>query len=114
MWDLAVRVKVGLHKQQEFLQVLRSMQRGRKGEQKGTSLRLHEYEEDRTLYDLIARWESEEDAAEYLKGEDFRVLLGAIQVLCEESVIKHKNIPEKLVPHLGILLDSVDCESRAC
>jgi quinol monooxygenase YgiN len=114
MFDFAVRVKVGLHKQQEFLQVLRSMQNDQKGEKGIAIFRLYENEEDRIIYDLIARWETEEDMAKYLSGEDFKVLLGAIQVLCEESEIQYKHVPKNLTHHLGALLDSVDCESRAC
>ena len=108
MYVLAVKVKVHLHKQQEFLQVLRSLQ-GNDGNKEGaTNLELIEDMEDQTSYSLIDRWETEEDLAKYLCGEKYKVLLGALQVLCKESVVQYKLIPENLAHHLDPMLNSAN------
>jgi quinol monooxygenase YgiN len=105
MYILAVKVKVCLHKQQEFLQVLRSLQSDEASEEGQINLRLIEDLEDKTSYKLIDRWETEEDLEKYLCGEKFKVLLGALQVLCEKPVVQYKHIPENLMRHLDPMLN---------
>jgi quinol monooxygenase YgiN len=108
MYVLAVKIKVNPHNQQEFFQVLRSLQGEETGENDGTHLKLLEDGEDRTRYSLIDKWEKEEDLANYLRGEKFKVLLGALQVLCEESVVQYKLIPEDLIHHLEPIFNSAN------
>jgi quinol monooxygenase YgiN len=106
MYTLAVKVKVRLQKQVEFLQALRSLQSEEQGEEVSTNLRFYEDEEDRMAYRLVDRWDTEEDLARYLSGEKFRVLLGALEILCEESEIKYMQIPEHLIHNLEPVLRS--------
>jgi quinol monooxygenase YgiN len=108
MYVLAVKVKVNIHKQQEFLQVLRSLQSDEAGEKGVTNLKLVEEGEDRTCYSLIDRWETEADLTNYLRGEKFKVLLGALQVLCEEAAVQYKFIPENLIHHLEPMFHSAN------
>ena len=85
---VTVQGRVNPEKQDEFLQIIRALS-GDGGGKKGVSgFRLSEDEEDRTAFSLIHEWETEEDLAKYLGGPKFRVLLGALRILCEQSVIE--------------------------
>jgi quinol monooxygenase YgiN len=109
MFELAVQVKVSNHKGEEFLQTLRSLQNDEAGETGATNLRLFKDGEGRSTYRLIHTWETEEELAKYLSGEKFRILLGALRVLCEGSVVKYRHIPENLIHYLQPVLDQPTC-----
>jgi len=113
MYELAVQVKVSFHKREEFLQTLHSLQNDEAGEMGITNLRLFEDGEDRSTYRLLNRWETEQELAKYLNGEKFRVLLGALQVLGEESAVEYRQIPENLIHHLRPMLDLATSRSAS-
>jgi quinol monooxygenase YgiN len=108
MYTIAIKVKVCLYKLQEFLQILSSLQGNAASEGGASNLKLVEDGEDQTCFSLIYRWEAEEDLTQYLRGEEFKVLLGALQILCEESVVQHKLIPEHLIHYLAPMFNSAD------
>ena len=105
MYTLAMKVKVHRFKQQEFLQFFSSFQGDEESKEEAMNLSLIEDAEDRTSYELISRWKTEECLERHLRGETFKVLLGALQVLCEKSVVQEKYIPEKFMHHLEPMLN---------
>ena len=96
---MTVLVKVLPEKREEFLQAMRSLKNG--GKQEGLrKSTLNQAINDETSFSLIYEWETKENLDRYLGAEKFRVLLGALRILCEKSEIKYKHISEKL-PDLG-------------
>lgn len=89
MYVLDVQLRVKAHKRDEFLQTIRSLQFNQDDEEEVMNLRLFEREDDQTAFSLTDLWETEEDFVKCVAGEKFRVLLGALQILCEESEIRY-------------------------
>ena len=91
MITMTVIAKVKPQKQQEFLQALHSLygsgeERKEEGLKKST---LYQEVNEPTGFRLVAEWESQKDLERYLRAEEFRVLLGALGVLCKESEIRY-------------------------
>jgi len=96
MITMTVIMKVKPEKREEFLQALRSLN-GDQEEQEGLKKStLYQEIDDHTGFSLTHEWETQEDCDRYLVAEKFRVLLGALKVLCEKSEIRCGNISEKL------------------
>jgi len=98
MIAMTVIVRVRPEKREELLQAIRSLNNGREkqeGLRKSTSTSCQEIG-DHTGFSVIYEWETQEDLERYLGGEKFRVLLGALRVLCEKSEIRFKHVSEKL------------------
>jgi quinol monooxygenase YgiN len=96
MVTMTVVVKVKPEKLKEFLQALRSLnvdQEEQEGLKRST---LYQEIDDQTGFSLTHEWETQEDCDRYLVADKFRVLLGALKVLCEKSEIRCGNISEKL------------------
>ena len=97
MITMTVIVQLKPHKQQEFLLAIDSLygnkDAGKEEGQKKTTL----YQEvaEPTGFRLIVDWETQKDLEKYLRAEKFRVLLGALGVLCKESQIRYSDLPEK-------------------
>jgi len=97
MITMTVIVQLKPHKQQEFLLAIDSLygtvNGGKEEGLKKTTL----YQEvaEPTGFRLIVDWETQKDMEKYLRAEKFRVLLGALGVLCQESQIRYSDLPEK-------------------
>jgi len=88
---MTVIAHVKPNKQQEFLQAVRTLY-GDGDEEKEKGLKkttLYQEMKEPTGFRLIAEWESQKDMERYLQAENFRVLLGALEVLCQESEIRY-------------------------
>ncbi len=85
-------VKVKPEKREEFLQVLRSLNENQEGLKRSV---LYQEIDDHTGFSLTHEWETQEDCNRYLVADKFRVLLGALKVLCEKSEIRWGSISEK-------------------
>lgn len=88
MVTMTVVVKVRLEKQEEFLQAIRSLSNDQEIHEVLRKFTLYRDTDDHTGFSLIYEWETQEDCERYLGAEKFRVLLGALKVLCEKSEIK--------------------------
>jgi quinol monooxygenase YgiN len=99
MYSIEAKIKVGPYKKLEFQQTISSLQRDEVSENRASNLKLVEDNEDQNYFSLINRWNTEGDLEEYLSGENFKILLGAVQVLCEESVVQYQLIPNILIHH---------------
>ncbi len=76
-------------KETEFFQTifsLRSVNRMTKGFRK---LTLYQDIDDPSRFRLIQEWETQADLESYIDGDQFKVLLGALKVLCEDWKIQN-------------------------
>jgi len=96
MISMTVFVKVRPEKRQEFLLAVRSINSDLEIQEGPTKSNLHQATDDQTGFSLIYEWETQEDCERYLLAENFRVLLGALRVLCEKSEIRCSCLSEKL------------------
>ena len=88
MITMTVVVKVRPGKREEFLQAVRSLNNGPEKQQDLRKCTIYQEIDDPTDFSLIYEWETQEDCERYSSTEKFRVLLGALQVLCEKSEIR--------------------------
>jgi len=93
--SMSVHVKVIPQKEKEFLQTMESLKREGKSLRGLRSIHIFQDVEDQTCFSLIKEWESDEDLKNYLKGENFTILLGAMEVLCESSEIRCSEFSQK-------------------
>jgi quinol monooxygenase YgiN len=96
MITMTIIVKVRPEKREEFLQAMRSLSSDREKQEGLRKSTLYQEIDDETGFCLMYEWETQEVLERYLGGEKFRVLLGALEVLCEKSEIKCREISEKL------------------
>ena len=91
---MTVLVKVKPDKREEFLQAIRSLH-GEKDNNKGfNKSTLYQEMDDPTGFRLIQEWEIQVDLEAYLTKEKFRVLLGALKILCDKSEIRYSRKAE--------------------
>ena len=88
MITMTIVVKVRPEKREEFLQAMRSLNGDREKQEGLKKSELHQEIDDQTGFSLIYEWETKEDCKQYLGGEKFRALLGALELLCEKSEIR--------------------------
>jgi len=95
MITMTVVAQVKPEKQQEFIHALTSFY-SHEAEVKGLkNSMLYQEIKDPNGFRLITEWETQKDLEGYLRAEKFRVLLGALRILCKESEIRYSGIPEK-------------------
>ncbi|MGZ3614753.1 MAG: antibiotic biosynthesis monooxygenase family protein [Thermodesulfobacteriota bacterium] len=95
MIAMTVVVKVKPEKQEEFLQVMRSLNTDQEIQEGLRKSILHQEIDDQTGFSLIYEWETQKDLDRYLGAEKFMVLLGALKVLGEKSEIRYRHISEE-------------------
>jgi len=95
MISMTFMLRVRRENREEFLQVMRSL---RGDGERQTALSgvptLYRDVDDEARFSLICEWETQERLEEYLRAEKFRVLLGAVKVLCDKSEIKYSRTLE--------------------
>jgi len=93
---MTVIAQVKPEKQQEFRQAIGSLSSDMKEEEKGLKKStLYQEVEDPHGFRLVTEWETRKDLEGYLQAEKFKVLLGALQLLCAESEIRYSHLDEK-------------------
>lgn len=100
--DMTIVVKVMTGKREEFLQAIRSI-KGDFG--KKIHLRksvLYQRVDDWSAFSLVCELGTREDLDELLDTEEFKVLLGALTVLCEESDIRYSCVYRDRPPRPGM------------
>jgi hypothetical protein len=60
---------------------------------------LYQEVDDQTVFNLICELGTREDLKKFLSTEEFKVLLGAFRVLCEESKIRCSYICQNVPRH---------------
>lgn len=89
MITMMVQVNVMPQKEKEFLQAVEYFSHDAKSIQGLKSIHLQKDVQKPSSFHLIEEWESEDHLNNYLNGEDFKVILGAIQTLCRSSEINY-------------------------
>lgn len=87
MSTMTIVVKVSPEKREEFLQAMHSLNNDQEKQQGLKKCALYQQIDGQTGFSLIYEWETRQDHEQYLGSEKFRVLLGALKVLCKESII---------------------------
>ena len=96
MLMMTVAVKVKPEKREEFMQAMNSLLSAGEKQQGLRTSRLYRTIDDQNGFRLICEWETKRDLDRYLGAEKFRVLLGALKVLCEKSEVRCSHISDKL------------------
>ncbi len=96
MITMTIIAQVKPEKQEEFLQTIRSLNSKREEEKGLKKTTLYQEMSDPNAFRLIAEWETQKDLERYLGAEKFRVLLGALEILCKESEIRYSQKAEDL------------------
>ena len=98
MMTMTVIAQVKPEKQQEFRHAISSLysNNSNNDEEKGLKKStLYQEVDDPRGFRLITEWETRKDLEGYLRAENFRVLLGALQILCATSEIRYSQLAEK-------------------
>ena len=96
MLTMTVIAQVKPEKQQEFRHAISSLYSTREEEEKGLKKStLYQEVDDPRGFRLVTEWETQKDLEGYLRAEKFRVLLGALEVLCAKSEIRYSHLVEK-------------------
>ena len=97
MINMMFLVRVRPEKREEFLQVMHSLKGDAEspGVLSGTSATLYRDVDDEARFSLTCEWDTPECLEAYLHAEKFRVLFGAVKVLCDTSEIKYSRTLEK-------------------
>ncbi len=91
-FTVLARVKPGKH--EEFLQAMRLLSDELENQQGLAKAVICQEAADHNRFSLTHEWETQEDWERYSATERFRVLLGALKVLCDESEISHREISD--------------------
>jgi quinol monooxygenase YgiN len=94
---MTVISQVKPQKELEFRQTLESLLgNGKEGKEEGLKkTTLYQEVNEPTGFRLILEWETQKYLENYLRTGKFRLLLGALKVLCNESEIRYSSPPEK-------------------
>jgi len=92
---MKVIVTVKPSKQMEFLQTVRSLICDQHRQTGLSRTSLVQDGKDKTSFSMVYLWESQTYLDLYLGSETFKVLLGAIKVLCYNLEIIYEPIPEE-------------------
>ena len=96
MLTMTVIAQVKPEKQQEFRDAISSLYSTRQEEERGLmKSTLYQEVDDPRGFRLITEWETQKDLEGYLRAEKFRVLLGALEILCAKSEIRYSHMAEK-------------------
>jgi quinol monooxygenase YgiN len=89
MNTVSIFLKVFRQKREEFIQTVRSLQSDLKKDQGLARSILYQDVDDPEHFHLVNEWETDQDYDAYLRSEQFRVLIGALKVLSEETEVRY-------------------------
>ncbi|HHO47657.1 MAG TPA: hypothetical protein ENN06_04265 [Desulfobacteraceae bacterium] len=90
--DVTISVKVMTGKREEFIQAIRSLKGDFVKKVKVGKPILYQKIDDRTVFSLVCELGNEEDLKVLEETEEFKVLMGALKVLCQESDIRYSYV----------------------
>lgn len=79
----------------EFVQTVRLLEREMTEQTGFRKANLYQGVNDQYVFGLIIEWETQDDLERYLGAENFRILLGALKVLCQTAEINCAHIGEQ-------------------
>ena len=90
MINVTFTVRVRPEKREEFLQVMRSLRGDRENDRVSPGAPvLYKDVDDEARFSLTYEWETPQRLEAYVRAENFRVLLGAVKVLCDTSEVRY-------------------------
>jgi len=95
MLTMTVIAQVKPGKRQEFLHTINSLYSNGEEEEGVKKSMLYQEMNDLNNFRLIVELETRGDLKRHLRAENFRVLLGALEILCAKSQIRYSDLAEK-------------------
>ena len=95
MCIITITLNVVPEKREEFIKSVRLLHKDIIKEKGFKNSSLFQDLEDANRFNLIEEWEREEDRANYLRSDLHRVLMGAVQVLGEQSEVRFNYISHR-------------------
>ena len=92
MSSVTILLKVSDSKREEFLQTIESLVSDLKQEKGFKKASTYQEVNNPNVFHLVEEWQSNDDLEGYLKSEHFRILIGILKVLCEESEISYRMV----------------------
>ena len=92
MSTVTIFLKVSNSKRGEFLQTIESFVSDLKQEKGFKKSSTYQDVNNPNVFHLVQEWQTNDDLEAYLKSEHFRILIGTLKVLCEESEIRYRMI----------------------
>lgn len=95
MNHITVTAEIIPDKREEFIQVVRSVNKLFKKEKGFKSSVLYQDVENPSCFNLIQEWASQDDMDVQLRSETFRVLMGALKLLTRHSKIEYNLVSDQ-------------------
>ena len=89
MNTISIFLRVFQQNREEFLQTVHALQSELRQDQGLIRSTLYQDVDDPEQFHLINEWETDLDYDSYLRSEQFRVLIGALKVLSEETEVRY-------------------------
>jgi len=89
MNTISVKAEIIAGKQEEFIQVIRSVNELLKKQKGFKGSTLYQDMDNSNSLSLLQKWESQEDVDKHIRSETFRVLMGALKTLTRSSKIEY-------------------------
>ena len=106
MVTMMVSAKVKPEKIEEFRQTMGSLEREKESREcYYMDFMVCREVHDSSVFNLFFEWEKEQDFEFYLDGNEFKVVCGAIKVLCEKSSFSCNSLSEKWSRFAGRLVE---------
>jgi len=93
---VTIFLKVSATKREEFLQTIASLASDLKLEKGFKKSSTYQDVNNPNIFHLVEEWETNDDLEWYLKSEHFRIMIGTLKVLCEESEIRYRMISHEM------------------
>ena len=92
MSSVSILLKVSDSKREEFLQTIKSLVNDLKQEKGFKKSSTYQDVNNPNVFHLVEEWQTNDDLENYLKSEHFRIMIGTLKVLCEESEIRYRMV----------------------
>jgi quinol monooxygenase YgiN len=93
---VTIFLKVASQKRDEFLQTIEALLIDLKQEKGFSKSSIYQDVNNPDVFHLVEEWETNDDLERYLKSELFRILIGTLKVLCQESEIRYRMVAEDM------------------
>jgi len=94
--SVTIFMKVSAAKREEFLQTIDSLALDLKQEKGFKKSSIFQDVKNANVFHLVQEWETNDALERYLKSEFFRILIGTLKVLCQESEIRYRMVAEEM------------------
>ena len=96
MNTVTIFLRVASQKRDEFLQTIEALLMDLKQEKGFKKSSIYQDVANPDVFHLVEEWKTNDDLERYLKSELFRILIGTLKVLCQESEIRYRMVAEDM------------------